>query len=119
MTAREHVQKKLIRLRQQSRETGQIRLPASGVALALETAVYFLLSAVLAGSSVSSRCSPFGVAFVGAAGSGLRGGGALLGACFGYLSTLDISQGLRHSSAAMLTFAVVFAFFNQITNVIA
>lgn len=112
MTAREHVHRKLIRLQQQSRKTGQIRLPAAGVAAVLETAVHFLLAAVLAGSGVSGGCTPFGVAFVGAAGSGLRGGGALLGACFGYLTTLDFSPGLRHVSAAMLTFAVAFAFYD-------
>ena len=112
MTAREHVRKKLIRLQRQSRETGQIRLPTAGVALAFKTAIHFLLAAVLAGSGIGKSCAPFGVAFVGASGSSIRGGGALLGACFGYLTTMELSQGLRHTSTAMLIFAVSFAFYD-------
>ena len=112
MTAREQLRRKLIRLRRQSDRTGQIRLSASAVTLGAETAIHFLLAAVLSGVVLLEDCAPFGVALVGAAGSGLCGGGALLGACFGYLTILGFSQGLRHASAAILTFAVAFAFYD-------
>lgn len=112
MTAKEHVKIQLTRLRRQSRETGQVRLPASAVALGAETASYFFLGAVLAGAALPEESAPFGAALVGAAGSGLCGGGAMLGACFGYLTTLGLTQGLRHASAAILIFAVSFAFYD-------
>ena len=110
MTARETLKTKLDRLRQQSRQTGQVRLSTSAVTMWAEAAIHFLLAGVLAGAVVLGECAPFGVALVGAAGSGLYGGTALLGACFGYLSMLGFSQGLRRASASILTFAVAFAF---------
>ena len=111
MTARE-LRSKFVRLRQQTRETGQVRLPVPAVTLGAETAIHGLLAAVLAGVILPWGCAPFGVALVGAAGAGLWGGGALVGACFGYLTLLDFTQGLRHASAAILTFAVNFAFYD-------
>jgi len=113
MTARQALRTKLNRLRQQSRETGQVQLSASAVTLAAEAGIHFLLAAVLSGSVLLEDCAPFGVALVGAAGSGLCGGAALLGACLGYLSMLGFSQGLRRASAAILTFAVAFAFYDM------
>lgn len=107
MTAKERFKDKLI---SPDRSAGQIRMSAAAVALAADCAIHFLLSAVLSAALLSEDCAPFGVAFVGAAGPGLCGGSALLGACFGYLTTLPFSQGLRHASAAILTFAVAFAF---------
>ena len=112
MTAREQLKRKLLQLRQQSSRTGQIRLSAAAVTLGAETAIHFLLAAVLSGVVLLEDCAPFGVALVGAAGSGLCGGGALLGACFGYLCLLGFAQGLRHASASILTFAVAFAFYD-------
>lgn len=112
MTARETFKTKLDRLRQQSRQTGQVRLSTSAVTMWAEAAIHFLLAGVLAGAVILEECAPFGVALVGAAGSGLYGGAALLGACFGYLSMLGFSQGLRRASAAILTFAVAFAFYD-------
>lgn len=112
MTARENIRTKLTKLRQQSKETGQVQLSASAVTLGAEVAIHFLLAAVLAGALLLEDCAPFAVAMVGAAGSGLCGAAALLGACFGYLCMLGFSQGLRHASAAILTYAVAFAFFD-------
>jgi len=112
MTARESIRRKLTRLHQQSQETGQVQLSASAVTLGAEAAIHFLLAAVLSGAVLLEDCAPFGVALVGAAGSGLCGGAALVGACFGYLCMLGFSQGLRHASAAILTFAVSFAFYD-------
>lgn len=112
MTARENIKTKLTQLRQQSKETGQVRLSASAVTLGAEGVIHFLLAAVLSGSVLLEDCAPFGVALVGAAGSGLCGACALLGACFGYLCMLGFSQGLRHASASILVFAISFAFYD-------
>ena len=112
MTARETMKQKLSGLGRRSRQREQIQLPVSAVSLWAETAICFLLSAVLAAAVLPGDCAPFGVALVAAAGSGLRGAAALLGSCFGYLCVLDFSQGLRHASAAVLTFAVAFAFYD-------
>ena len=45
--------------------------------------------------------------------TGLCGGAALLGAGFGYLTLLGFSDALRYLSAAILTFAVGFAFYDM------
>jgi len=113
MTARQTVEKKLKTLRQQSRETGQIRLSTAALALAAEAGIHFLLGAVLAGAVVLEEAAPFGGAMVAASGSGLCGASALLGACFGYLSMLEASPALRYASACVLTFAVAFAFYDS------
>ena len=112
MTARENLKSKLKCIHQQSRETGPLPLAPSAVTLGAEAAIHFLLAAVLSGALLLEDCAPFGVALVGAAGSGLLGGAALLGTCFGCLCMLGFSQGLRHASAAILTFAVSFAFYD-------
>lgn len=112
MTAKETIRTKLNRLRRQSRETGQVQLSASAVTLGAEAVIHFLLAAVLSGVSVPDGTAPFGVALVAAAGSGLCGGCAMMGACFGSLCLLGFSQGLRHAAAAILTFAVAFAFYD-------
>ena len=101
---------KLNRLRQQSRQTGQVKVPASALLLGAEAGIHLLLGAVLSGAVIFQDSAPFGLALVGAAGSGLRGGAALVGACFGSMTALDFSSGLRYSSAAILTFAIHFAF---------
>ena len=72
----------------------------------------FLLAAVLAGAVAFAGRAPLGVSFVAAAGSGLFGASALVGACFGSLTALDFSTGLRYSSSAILTFALHFAFYD-------
>ena len=72
-----------------------------------------MLAAVLAGAEVFGGFAPFGVAMVGASGTGLCGGAALLGAGFGYLTLLGFSDALRYLSAAILTFAVGFAFYDM------
>ncbi len=112
MTAKETMKSKLIRLRRQAGETGQVRLSVSAVSLGAETAIHFLLAAILAGAALPGDCAPFGIAMVAASGAGLRGAAALAGSCFGYLCMLGFSQGLRHASAAVLTFAVTFAFYD-------
>ena len=112
MTAKETIRAKLFKLRLRARQTGQVRLPASAVALWTEAGIHFLLSAVLSGAVLLGDCAPFGVAFVGAAGSGLWGMAALAGACLGSVCLLELTQGLRCASAATLTFAAAFAFYD-------
>ncbi len=112
MTAKKIIRAKLNQLRQQSQRTGQVRLSASALALGIKAGICLLLAAALSGAAVFQNSAPFGVALVGAAGPGLCGGTALAGACFGYLTTLDFSSGLRYASACILTFAVCFAFYD-------
>ena len=109
MTAKT-IYSKLNRLRQQSRQTGQVKVSASALLLGAEAGIHLLLGAVLSGAVIFANSAPFGLALVGAAGSGLRGGAALVGTCFGAMTALDFSSGLRYSSAAILTFAIHFAF---------
>lgn len=78
-----------------------------------EVGIHLMLAAVLAGAEVFGGFAPFGVAMVGASGTGLCGGAALLGAGFGYLTLLGFSDALRYLSAAILTFAVGFAFYDM------
>ena len=74
--------------------------------------IHVLLSSVLSGAVVLGQYAPFGVAMAGASGSGLCGAAALSGACFGYMTLLGFSDCLRYAAAAILTFAVGFAFYD-------
>jgi stage II sporulation protein E len=103
---------KLSKFRQQPEPAVKPKKASSALVLASETGIHLLLAAVLAGAMIFEDCAPFGAAFVGASGSGLYGGAALVGACFGSLAALEFSPGLRYSSAAILTFAVAFAFYD-------
>lgn len=85
---------------------------ASVLAVLAEVGIHLLLGAVLAGAMILGENAPFGLAFVAASGSGLYGGAALVGVCFGSMMTMELSAGLRYSSAAVLTFAVHFAFYD-------
>ena len=67
MTAKETIRAKLFKLRLRARQTGQVRLPASAVALWTQAGIHFLLAAVLSGAVLLGDCAPFGVAFVGPA----------------------------------------------------
>lgn len=110
MTARHSVRTSVLKLRQQSRQTGQVRFSACALTTAMGMAIHFLLAAVLAWSVVLEEKSPFAVAFVGGAGAGAFGISALAGACMGYLFALDLNAALRYIAAAILTFAAAFAF---------
>lgn len=109
MTAKT-IYSKISGLRAQSKPPEPARAPVSPLVAMAELGIHLLLAAVLAGAVVFGGRAPLGVAFVAAAGSGLFGGAALVGTCFGSLTALDFSDGLRYSSAAILTFAVHFAF---------
>lgn len=86
----------------------EMRLLLQGI----QVGIYFLLSGVLSGALLFGVSSPFGVAMVGAAGSGICGGAALLGASLGYMMLHNFSQGLRYLSTSILTFALAFCFYD-------
>ncbi|WP_251317312.1 SpoIIE family protein phosphatase [Flintibacter muris] len=111
MTART-IYSKLSGLRGQSKSAEPMRTQVSPLAVLAEAGIHLLLAAVLGGAVVFGNRAPLGVAFVAAAGSGLFGGASLVGACFGALTALDFSTGLRYASAAILTFAIHFAFYD-------
>ncbi len=106
MAGKETVRAKLDRLRGRSSRGEKVSVDASALLRFADGGIHFLLSAVLAGAAVFGDYAPFGVALVGAAGSGVCGAAALVGACFGYLTLLGFTGGLRYISASMLTFAV-------------
>ena len=112
MAGKETVRAKLDRLRGRSSRGEKVSVDASALLRFADGGIHFLLSAVLAGAAVFGDYAPFGVALVGAAGSGVCGAAALVGACFGYLTLLGFTGGLRYISASMLTFAVNFAFYD-------
>lgn len=85
-----------------------VRLPVL-MALA-ENGIRFLLSAVLAGAEMFGDYAVCGVAMTAASGAGSGGLAALLGAVFGYLCFRGPLAGLRYMAAAVLVFAVSFAF---------
>ena len=111
MTAKT-IYSKLSGLRGQSKSAEPMRTQVSPLAVLAEAGIHLLLAAVLGGAVVFGNRAPLGVAFVAAAGSGLFGGASLVGACFGALTALDFSTGLRYASAAILTFAIHFAFYD-------
>lgn len=112
MAAREDLHTKLVRWRGTAAHIGQTGLSAPAVQLLAEVGIHFLLGAVLAGAVVFDSTAPFGVALVAASGTGLCAAGALVGTGFGYLTLLSFSDALRYFSAAILTFAVAFAFYD-------
>lgn len=112
MAARESVKTKLNRLRWHSKQGESVPVNASALLRWSEAGIHFLLASVLTGAAVFEEYAPFGVALVGAAGSGTCGAAALLGAFGGYLIQLGFADGLRYAAAAILTFAVSFAFYD-------
>lgn len=78
----------------------------------LDAGVSLLLGAVLSGADLFGLYAPFGVAAVAAAGSGLTGFAATLGACLGYLCLEGMTNGMRYAAAAVLTYSVAFAFYD-------
>ena len=71
-----------------------------------------LLGAVLSAAEIFQGCTPFGLAFVAASGSGLEGFSALVGAVLGAMLHGGFADGLRYAAAAVLIFSVSFAFYD-------
>lgn len=112
MSARGDFHTTVVKLQNIASRIRQTGLSAPAVQLLLEVGIHALLGAVLAGGVILESCAPFGVAMVAAAGTGLCGAGALVGAGFGYLTLLPFSDALRYFSAAILTFSIAFAFYD-------
>lgn len=85
MAARESVKTKLNRLRWHSKQGEPVPVNASALLRWSEAGIHFLLASVLTGAAVFEEYAPWGVALVGAAGSGTCGAAALLGAFDGIL----------------------------------
>ncbi len=73
-------------------------------------AIYFTLGFVAACARVLDNGAPFGVALVAAAGPGLSGVAALLGATLGYLASSGLEWGIRCVAGAVLVYTVAFVF---------
>ena len=112
MAAKSAWKVKAARIQEEMARTGKLVLRAPALVRTAEHCIRFLLGAVLSGAEIFGGYAPFGVAMVGASGSGLDGFFALLGACFGYLSFRGLAEGLRYVAASLLTFSVSFAFFD-------
>ncbi len=87
----------------------KVSVDATALLRFADTAIHFLLAAVLVSASVFGDYAPLGWPWWG---GGVRrcGAAALVGACFGYMVLLGFADGLRYAAAAILTFAVSFAF---------
>ena len=108
----ETIRSKLDKLRKRSARGETVSLDASALLRLADGGIHFLLAAVLSGAVIFGGYAPFGVAVVGASGSGVCAAAALAGACLGYLTLLGFTHALRYVSACMLTFAVSFAFYD-------
>ena len=99
-------------------KTGRSRLsrPAAlshrGLLRCLDAGVGFCLAGILSGAEIFGLYAPFGVAAVAAAGSGVTGFTAALGACLGYLCLEGMTDGMRYAASSILTYSVAFAFYD-------
>ena len=72
--------------------------------------IYFALGALMACARVPEDSGPFGMALVAAAGPGLSGVSALLGAASGYLLGGGLEWGIRYIAASVLVYTIAFVF---------
>ena len=112
METKDTLKTRAARAREEMRETGRLVLKAPALVHTAECLIHFFLGATLSGAEIFGGYAPFGLALVGASGSGLDGFFALLGACFGYLSFQGFTEGLRYVAASILVFSVSFAFYD-------
>lgn len=97
-------------LRRVKRLVSRLNLPWNAVTACLRR---FLLAAVLSQGFVLGEHAPFALGYIAASGSGLEGAAALLGGLVGCLLGMDTSGALRYAAAAILIYAVEFAFFDR------
>lgn len=100
------------RTRKDLEEKGELLLQTPAILTLLECGGRLLLAILLTSAQVLGQYSPFALGFVAASGSGPGGFCALIGASMGYLSNLGLVSGLRYVSAAILIYAVAFAFYD-------
>ena len=72
--------------------------------------VYFTLGFAMACARAGATGAPFGIAMTAAAGPGLSGVAALLGASLGYLAFGGLEFGVRSVAASVLAYTVAFVF---------
>ncbi|MCD8353410.1 MAG: SpoIIE family protein phosphatase [Clostridiales bacterium] len=97
-------------LRRVKRLVSRLNLPWNAVKACLRR---FALAAVLSQGFVLGEHAPFALGYIAASGSGLEGAAALLGGLTGCLLGMDASGALRYIAAAILIYAVEFAFFDR------
>ncbi|MCD7837507.1 MAG: SpoIIE family protein phosphatase [Clostridiales bacterium] len=97
-------------LRRFKRLASRLNLPWTAMTACLRRLV---LAAVLSQGFVLGEHAPFSLGYIAASGSGLEGFAALLGGLTGYLLGMDASGALRYAAAAILIYAVEFAFFDR------
>ena len=83
---------------------GSAAARASALGGASAAMVHFLAGFLLAAGRMLGAMAPFGVAAVAASPRGLRGAGALAGACLGYLVTGSLEWGIRYAAACSTSF---------------
>lgn len=91
------------------RVSGQAK---TGIMQLAEAGISLLLGAILSSAQIFGRCTPFGVAAVAAAGSGITGFCTLIGTVVGYILFQGVEGGLHYAAASVLTYAVAFAFYD-------
>ena len=72
--------------------------------------IYYAMGAGLACARVAGDSAPFGMALTAAAGPGISGVSALLGAAAGYLLGGGLEWGVRYVAASVLVYTVAFVF---------
>ncbi len=77
---------------------------------AMGAALYFALGFAMSGAKMIGEVSPFGAALVAAAGPGLGGVAALLGACLGYVLLGGLDWGIKYVACCVLIYTASFAF---------
>jgi stage II sporulation protein E len=107
MATKETTKGKRPSMRLREREQGK-----TGIMKLAEAGICLLLGAILSSAQIFGRCTPFGVAAVAAAGSGISGFCTLIGTVAGYLLFQGVDGGLQYSAASVLTYAVAFAFYD-------
>lgn len=112
MASKDTLKIRVARAREEMRRTGRLVVRAPLLVRLAECLIRLLLGALLSGAELFGGYAPFALGLVAASGSGLDGLCSLVGACFGYLSVRGFAQGLRYTAAAILIYAVSFAFFD-------
>lgn len=101
-------------LEEQGRSLGLRRSEGAGMDRRFFTAahcgIFFAMGAAMACARVPEDGAPFGMAMAAAAGPGISGVSALLGAAAGYLLDGGLEWGVRYVAASVLVYTVAFVF---------
>lgn len=72
--------------------------------------LYFCLGLAMSGAKMIGDTAPFGAAMVAAAGPGIGGLAALLGACMGYVFSGGLDWGIKYVACSVLVYTASFVF---------